>query len=129
NVVLAMPAFAAIRAFHANARISVLTTAPYAAWLNQAPWFDAVVVDERPDWWNFQGILRLRRTLTTPGFARVYDLQTSGRSSHYFRLFPRHMRPEWSGIAPGSSHPDRDPGRERMHDQERLTNQLRQAGI
>jgi len=129
NVVLAMNAFAAIRAFHATARISLLTTAPYADWLRQAPWFDEVLVDQRPAWWNLPGVYRLRRTLLRPGFGRVYDLQTSGRSSHYFRLFPYAAKPEWSGIVSKSSHPDRNPHRAQMHDLDRQASQLRQAGI
>ena len=129
NVILSMNAFAAIRAHHPNARIGLLTTAPYAEWLRQAPWFDDVLIDTRPRWWDLSGLHRLRRMLTQTGFARVYDLQTSGRSSHYFRLFPRIRKPEWSGIAPGCSHPDRDPKRDRMHDIDRLIGQLRQAGI
>ena len=119
----------AIRAFHAGARISVLTTAPYAAWLREAPFFDEVLVDTRPAWWNVAEVLRLRRMLRAPGFARVYDLQTSSRSSRYFQLFPRGAKPEWSGIAPGCSHPDRDPNRDRLHDNDRQAGQLRQAGI
>jgi ADP-heptose:LPS heptosyltransferase len=129
NVVLAMRAFAAIRAFHSDARISLLTTAPYADWLRAAPWFDEVLVDTRPAWWNFPGVIRLRRMLTGPGFTRVYDLQTSARSSHYFRLLPRAAKPEWCGIVPKGSHPDRDPDRGRMHDIDRQASQLRQAGI
>jgi ADP-heptose:LPS heptosyltransferase len=129
NVVLSMGPFAAIRAHHSNARISLLTTARYSDWLAQSPWFDEVLIDERPRWWNIPEVYRLREMLTRPGFTRVYDLQTSNRSSHYFRLFPRTAKPEWSGIAPGCSHPDRDPGRDRMHDIERQTGQLRQAGI
>jgi ADP-heptose:LPS heptosyltransferase len=129
NVILSLRAFAAIRAHHANARISLLTTAPYADWLRQAPWFDEVLVDRRPGWWNLPELRRLRRMLVRPGFARVFDLQTSSRSSHYFRLFPPWTKPEWSGIAPGCSHPDRDPNRDHMHDVERQIGQLRQAGI
>jgi ADP-heptose:LPS heptosyltransferase len=129
NVVLAMNAFAAIRAFHATARISLLTTAPYADWLRQAPWFDEVLVDRRPAWWNLPGVYRLRQTLRRPGFTRVYDLQTSGRSSHYFRLFPNAAKPEWSGIVAKASHPDRDANRAHMHDIDRQASQLRQAGI
>jgi ADP-heptose:LPS heptosyltransferase len=129
NVVLAMNAFAAIRAHHAKARISLLTTAPYADWLRQAPWFDEVLVDRRPAWWNIPGVYRLRQTLRRPGFTRVYDLQTSGRSSHYFRLFPHDAKPEWSGIASKASHPDGNPRRGLMHDIDRQACQLRQAGI
>ena len=129
NVVLSFGPFAAIRRHHPDARITVLTTAPYADWLSRAPWFDRVWAAGRPEWWDLAGLLRLRRRLRGGGFARVYDLQTSGRSSRYFQLFPRDARPEWSGIAPGCSHPDRDPRRDSLHDMDRQIGQLRQAGI
>jgi ADP-heptose:LPS heptosyltransferase len=129
NVILSLNAFAAIRQHHPTARISLLTTAPYAAWLARAPWFDDVLIDTRPSWWNLGGLRRLRRMLTGPGFFRVYDLQTSSRSSWYFKLFPLSERPEWSGIAPGCALPDRDPNRDRLHDNDRQIGQLRQAGI
>ena len=129
NVVLSLGPFAAIREHHADAEISLLTTSAYAAWMGTSPYFDRVLIDERPAWWDLPGVLRLRRMLTGPGFTRVYDLQTSSRSCHYFRLFPRHARPEWSGIATGCSHPDRNPDRAQIHDIERQYSQLRQAGI
>jgi ADP-heptose:LPS heptosyltransferase len=129
NIILSLGCFAAIRRHHPHADISVLTTAPYAAWLAAAPWFDHVLVDARPAWWNVPGVLRLRHTLISGRFDRVYDLQTSSRSSRYFQLFPRRSRPVWSGIAPGCSLPDADPNRNSLHDHERQAGQLRQAGI
>lgn len=129
NVILSLAAFAAIRKHHPDAEITVLTTSPYADWLAGSPYFDKVLLDQRPAWWDLAGMLRLRRTLAEGRFERVYDLQTSGRSSRYLSLFPRSARPEWSGIAPGCSHPDRDPNRTTMHDQARQHGQLRQAGI
>jgi ADP-heptose:LPS heptosyltransferase len=129
NVVLSLGAFGAIRQHHLSAEITVLTTAPYADWLAKSPYFDRVAIDLRPPGWDLAGILRLRRMLMEGRFDRVYDLQTSGRSSRYFRLFPRRARPQWSGIAVGSSHPDRNPRRDRIHDIDRQYDQLRQAGI
>jgi len=129
NVVLSLAAFGAIRAHHPCAEISVLTTAPYAGWLGESPWFDKVLIDQRPNWWDLPGVLRLRRQLIAGRFGRVYDLQTSGRSSRYFRLFWPGPKPEWSGIADGCSHPDRDPRRDHIHDMDRQHGQLRQAGI
>ena len=82
------------------------------------------MIDERPDWWDLSGWLRLRRRLIEGKFGRVYDLQTSGRSAHYFRLFPTWAQPEWSGIAPGCSLPDRDPNRDRLHDVDRQFGQF-----
>jgi ADP-heptose:LPS heptosyltransferase len=129
NVVQSLGPFAAIRRHHETARITLLTTAPYADWLATSPWFDAVWIDERPDWWDVSGWLRLRRQLIDGRFDRAYDLQTSGRSSRYFQLLPPGNRPEWSGIAHGCALPDRDPSRNRLHDIDRQFGQLRQAGI
>jgi ADP-heptose:LPS heptosyltransferase len=129
NVVLSLGPFAAIRQHHATAQLTLLTTAPYADWLAQSPYFDNIWLDTRPDWWNVPAWLALRRRLSHARFTRVYDLQTSKRSSAYFRLFPHAARPEWSGIAPGGSHPDRDPNRDYIHDADRQAGQLRQAGI
>ncbi len=98
-------------------------------WLARAPWFDEIWCDERPDWWDVPGWLRLRRRLIDGRFDRIYDLQTSGRSSRYFQLLGPGKRPEWSGIAYDCALPDRDPDRDRMHDIDRQCSQLRQAGI
>jgi ADP-heptose:LPS heptosyltransferase len=129
NVILSLGPFAAIRQHHKNAEITLLTTAPYAAWLADAPWFDRILIDKRPAWWDLPGVWRLRRMLCGGRFDRVYDLQTSNRSSWYFRLFPAGRRPEWSGIAPGCSHPHRDLDRDIMHDIDRQFAQLTYAGI
>lgn len=129
NIIQSLGPFAAIRAHHANSEITLLTLRPYAAWMATAPYFDRVWIDERPEWWDVRGLWKLRRRLIQEGFDRVYDLQTSGRSSRYFRLFARAHRPEWSGIAKGCSHPDSAPDRNRTHDLIRQANQLRQAGI
>jgi ADP-heptose:LPS heptosyltransferase len=129
NIILSLGAFAAIRQHHAGSRISVLTTETYAGWLQTFPYFDDVLVDPRPPWWDLPSLSRLGKMLANGHFSRVYDLQTSARSSRYFYLFPAKRRPEWSGIAFGCALPDRDPGRNRLHDAVRQQGQLRQAGI
>ncbi|MGI3778237.1 MAG: glycosyltransferase family 9 protein, partial [Janthinobacterium lividum] len=124
DFVLSFPAFAAIRAHHPGARVTLLTTAPFAGLGRLAPWFDDVAVDARPRWWDVAGLWRLRRALR--GFDLVYDLQTSGRSGRYFRLAGR---PAWSGVARGCSLPHADPGRDALHTIERQAGQLRDAGV
>ena len=116
--------FAAIRRHHPDDHITLLTTAPYARLAADAPWFDAIETDARPAWWNIPGVVRLKRQLR--GFDLVYDLQTSGRSSRYFRLAGR---PRWSGIAKGCALPHANPGRDAMHTRERQREQLAMAGI
>ena len=129
NVVLSLGPFAAIRAHHPTAEVTVLTTPQYAGWLRGAPWFDHVIAEGRPAWWDIAGVVRLIRALRGGGFSRVYDLQTSGRSSRYFRFFPRSARPEWCGIAAGASHPHCLPAGTWMHDIDRQYAQLAVAGI
>jgi ADP-heptose:LPS heptosyltransferase len=124
DFVLAFPAMAAIRAAHPQARITLLTTAPFMPLALASGWFDHVDIDRRPKLWNVPGLLRLRRQLR--GFDLVYDLQTSGRSSRYFSLAGR---PAWSGIAKGCSLPHADPNRVFQHSRERLAGQLHDAGI
>ena len=124
DVVLAFQPFADIRAHHPAAEITLLTTAPFAGLLSGAPWFDRVVTDRRPAWWDVAGVLALRRALR--GFDLVYDLQTSGRSSRYFRLAGR---PAWSGIARGASLPHANPARDAMHTIDRQREQLAMAGV
>jgi ADP-heptose:LPS heptosyltransferase len=124
DFILSFGPFAAIRAHHPSAHITLLTTAPYADMARRAPWFDAVVLDERPPPWHLAGLLRLRRRLR--GYDLVYDLQTSDRSSGYFRLAGK---PAWSGIARGCSLPHANPGRNAMHSLERQREQLEMAGV
>lgn len=128
DVVQALGPMAAIRAHHRAARIVLLTTKPYADFLKSCPFVDEVWIDTKPSLWNPVGLLALRQRLRQGGFARVYDLQTSDRSSWYFRLMGR-PRPHWSGIAPGCSHPHANPRRDFLHTLERQAEQLAMAGI
>lgn len=126
DFVQAFGPFQAIRRAHPDARITLLTTKPYADLAHRSPWFDEVWIDTRPRVWNLPEILGLRRRLRGGRFRRVYDLQTSDRSGFYHRL----MKPvEWSGIAPCCSHPHADPARDSMHTVERQAAQLAAAGI
>ncbi|MFN7000771.1 MAG: glycosyltransferase family 9 protein, partial [Elioraea tepidiphila] len=130
DLVQAFGPFAAIRAHHPAARIDLLTTPLFATLMRGAPWFDRVLTDDRPPWWHLPAQAALARRLAAAGYGRVYDLQTSARSSRllaWMRLFG--ARPEWSGIARGASHPHANPGRDAMHTQDRQREQLAMAGI
>lgn len=127
DLVQALGPAAAIRLHHADAEIVLLTSDPFAGFLADAPYFDEIWIDARPGWRNPLGLLALRHRLRAAHFTRVYDLQTSDRSSFYFRLMG--PRPEWSGIARGASHPHDTPGRDSMHTLQRQADQLRLAGI
>lgn len=127
DFVQAFGPFAAIRKHHPTAEITLLTTKLFATLAADSPWFDQVWSEGRPSWWNPMAVLHLARRLREAGFERVYDLQTSGRSSRY-RLFVGNGV-EWSGIARGASHPDKDPRRDLLHTVDRQRGQLIAAGI
>jgi ADP-heptose:LPS heptosyltransferase len=129
DFIQALGPLAAIRGHHAGARIVLLTTAPFVAFARASPYVDDIWMDERPKLHEVRGWLSLRRRLRNAHFMRVYDLQTSGRSSHYFRLFWPGPYPEWSGIARGCSHPHANPQRDFMHNVDSRAEQLRMAGI
>jgi len=128
DFLLAMGPFAAIRSHYSSARITLLTTAPYVEMARRSGHFSTIWCDSRAKAWNIAGCLAMRRRLRAGDFSRVYDLQTSSRSSAYFRYFAA-AKPEWSGIAPGCSHPHANPERNAMHTVERQREQLAMAGI
>jgi len=126
DVILAMGPMRAIRAHHAGAHITLITTWPYADLARQSGYFDEVWEDGRPR--SLGGLVALARRLRRARFTRVYDLQTSGRSSNYFwLLWPR--PPQWSGIVFGASHRHDTPERTALHTIERQAQQLAIAGI
>ena len=129
DVVQATGPFAAIRAHHRDAHITLLTSAAYSDFLGASDWFDEVWVDERPNWRNFWGWYRLRFRLRYALFDRVYDLQTSDRSSLYYHLMLPGRRPAWSGIARGAALRHASPNRDTMHTIDRQIEQLAVAGI
>lgn len=128
DVVLAQGPFQAIRQAHPNARITLLTTAAFEGFLRNSGLFDEVWIDEKPKLWQLGTILKLKSRLRKGDFERVYDLQTSSRTNSYFKGFAK-PKPEWSGIAPGCSHPHSNPGRGALHTIERQAEQLQMAGI
>ena len=81
DVVQATGPFAAIRAYHPDAHITLLTAPAFHDFLGRSDWFDAVWSDERPRWRDLPGWCRLRSRLRGGRFDRAYDLQTSDRSS------------------------------------------------
>lgn len=129
DFVQALGPFAAIRHHHGNDRITLLTTGPFADFAAASGAFDRVWTEERAGWPRAGAWLGLRRRLRGGGFRRVYDLQTSDRSSVLFRLFWPGPYPEWSGIAKGCSHPHANPNRDFMHTIERQAEQLSMAGV
>ena len=129
DVVLAGAAMEAIRNYHKNDYIICLTTKPFKIILKESPWFDMVVLDAKPKWYNIKGWKSLKSFFGKYKFKKVYDLQTSYRSNLYFFIFFYFKNIEWCGIAYGSSQRHNNPKRKLMHTIDRQKDQLKVAHI
>ena len=129
DFIQALGPMAAIRRHHAGDHVTLLTTKPFAGFAERTGHFDAVQIDRRAQPLDVGGWLGLRRLLRAGRFDRVYDLQTSQRSSSYARLWWPDPPPEWSGIAKGGSHPHANLGRDPQHTIAKQAEQLLMAGI
>lgn len=126
DVVQAFACLPRIRAAHPEAEITVLTTPVYGDLFALSPDVDRVETDGRPK--RLSDTLAMLRRVRAGRYDRIYDLQTSTRSSAYFYgLWPN--PPAWSGVAPGCALPHANPQRDRMHTLERQADQLKHAGI
>ncbi|MBT6095478.1 MAG: glycosyltransferase family 9 protein [Rhodospirillaceae bacterium] len=129
DFVQALGPLAAIRAQHPRDNIILLTTRPYVEFAEASGYVNTVWLDSRPKLFEINKWRSLRRWLRRGKFRRIYDLQTSDRSSFYFKLFYPDKPPAWSGIARGCSHPHDNPNRNAMHTIDRQREQLTKAGV
>jgi len=130
DIVLALGPMATLRRHHADAHLTLLTTPPFAPLLEASGLFDAIHLDPKAGPRRPGAYVGLIRWLAAARFDRVYDLQTSDRSSGYFQaLRLMGQAPPWSGIARGCAFRHDTPHRTRLHSIERQAEQLRLAGI
>jgi ADP-heptose:LPS heptosyltransferase len=129
DFVQALGPAAAIRRHHAADEITLLTTRAFAALAQQSGFFDKIAIDNRPKLFELASWAALRRVLRSGRFDRVYDLQTSDRSSLYSWLFLPAHPPQWSGIAWRCSHPHANLRRDPQHTIDKQAEQLLMAGI
>ncbi len=113
DFIYAAGAMAAIRKHHPYDKITLLTTKPFANMAQQSGYFDDIIIDKRPKFFDIAGWFSLKKILNAAQFSRVYDLQNNDRSRLYFKLFSR--KPEWVGTAKGASHRNTSPERSSGH--------------
>ncbi|MBI3440224.1 MAG: glycosyltransferase family 9 protein [Proteobacteria bacterium] len=100
DFILAMGAMEAIRRHHKNAQITLLTTRPFVDMAERSGYFNHIIVDPRPKFYELQDWYFLFNQFNKGNYARVYDLQLNDRTKVYYRLFMK--KPEWSGVIAGS---------------------------
>jgi len=129
DFILSFGPFKAIRNYHLNDQLFLLTTNTFKEFAEESNYFDEIIVDDRPSFWNIKKMFKLVSLLRKKNFHRVYDLQTSQRSSFYYNFFRMKKFVEWSGVAFNCSHPDNNPDRNKIHTIERHKIQLAEIGI
>ncbi len=117
----------AIRDYHRQDHITLMTTKPYAQLGRDSGYFDDVIIDARPKWYQLKKWLSLKAVLNNLNIQRVYDLQNNDRTGCYFTLF--NAAPEWVGIAKGASHRNTSPLRTQGKAYEGHKQTLSLAGI
>ena len=121
--------FQDIRAAHPDARIALLTMPAFAGFARAMPWFDEVIVDERPRGWRVDQWWALRNRVRAFAPTRIYDLQGKRRQSILYGLLGGPWGVEWSGAAPFCSHPRLWPPQPDMGFPDFIAAQLRRAGV
>jgi ADP-heptose:LPS heptosyltransferase len=102
DIIQGIDAYASVRVGHPRARISLLTTAPFAGIARRMPFFDEVLIDSRAGAWNIFALMKMRSIMHS-GWTRIYDFQSSRRTERYFNtLVP--VGVEFVGVHDGVSH-------------------------
>ena len=83
-----------IKNFYQNRKVFLLTSQPYAIFMSECPYIDGVIIDKRLPRWNLFYLKNLKKNLSKYNFAKVFDLQNSGRTKFYKRFIIKNA--EWS---------------------------------
>jgi ADP-heptose:LPS heptosyltransferase len=83
-----------IREHHKNEKITILTTSKYLNLFKNCPYVDDCLEDERLPRYNLFYLLRLKKSINSLNFNKVYDLQNSNRTNFY-RKFLFNIK-DWS---------------------------------
>lgn len=116
-----------IRDNHPGDELVVLTTPPYRRIFERCPWIDKVMIDPRHPRWRLDLMWKLGKQLKAERFDMVYDLQNSPRTASYFHWFFQNTN--WSGTAPGVSHPHLAKNPKKLRSLDRMAGQLKDAGL
>ena len=66
DFIMAEGAFRAIRTYHKNTKITLLTSTPFKALAEQSKYFDVVKIDDRKSFWHLCTLFKLRKLFKKP---------------------------------------------------------------
>jgi ADP-heptose:LPS heptosyltransferase len=82
----AVNAFKAIKRFHKNDELCLLTSPPYADFCKKMGFFDRIYLDARPKLFDLKGWLDTLIFFKKSGFYKIYDLQMVDRTKIYSKF-------------------------------------------
>jgi ADP-heptose:LPS heptosyltransferase len=132
DMIFAHGAFQAIRTFHAQDHIVLLTTPPYKTLAEAMSLFDEVWVEDRPrPLKNPIKCWKLFQRLAKGKFDRVYDLQKSKRTRFYLKIMQSFFNPcpLWCSKHVGADFAYTDSHQNQLHIYDRHKKLLETAGI
>lgn len=129
DLVLCFQAFASIRQAHPDAEIALLTSPQFAGFVLKMPWFNRVIIDNRPSIGNIPEWFRLVRSVRGFYPELVYDLQGKLRQSILYAALGGPFKGRWSGAAPFCTYPRVWPPKPEMHFTDFINAQLKNAGV
>ncbi|HEU0118331.1 MAG TPA: glycosyltransferase family 9 protein [Alphaproteobacteria bacterium] len=129
DLILCFQAFHEIRKAHPDAEIALLTTPAFGGFAKLMPWFDRVIIGNRAPGWRLDHWGKLTAQVHSFRPTRVYDLQGKLRQDILYAMLGGPFGPEWSGAAPGCSHPRLWPPEPGMHYTDFVEAQLRRANV
>lgn len=127
DFILSIDSFYSIRQHHKNENLILLTEKFYSEIAEKTGWFEKVITINRSLFY-VSDKRQIKKKINLLDIKKVYDLQTSKRSSSYFNLFNENNI-EWSGIVKGCSHFHGNPNRDNLHTVDRFHDQLKFANV
>ncbi len=126
DILISIASLEAIRNYHKNAQIALITE-PFARKIfDNCPYIDEIHTNFRPN--GIKEEFNVAAQLQKAHFDIVYDLSGTIETEAIFKRFWM-QKPKWSGVVDGCSHPHIDRNRVKMHPLDRLSEQLWLCGI
>ena len=110
-----------------NVKPYLLTEKPYDDFFLKSKWFDEIITIKRSLFYLYD-LIQIKKKLNPQTFYKVFDLQTSRRSSYYLKIFNKNCC-EINGIGKFSNVVHSNKNRNNLHTIERQKDQLRNSGI
>ena len=122
DIILSLNAIFSIRDKFQKSELILLTEKPYNDFLKKSNWFDDIVVLKRSLFY-FHDIYQLKKKIKISSVDKVFDLQTSRRTSAYLKLFTENNI-YTNGIGKFAKINHKNPDRNNMHTITRQKEQL-----